>query len=188
MRPRQLLPPLVLAGVAYVLTARGALALDVGWGRRVRALGPTKTVMRAPPELVFEVIAAPYLGRTPHAIADSLQVLERGDDMAVAAHHTPIGRLGVATTVESVRFTPPTRVDFRLLRGPVPHVLESFELRAAETGTELGYRGELGTDLWALGRWWGNRVAERWERAVVDSLDAVRVEAERLASRSTPGA
>jgi Polyketide cyclase / dehydrase and lipid transport len=166
--------------------ARGVLAPDLGWGRRLRPLGPTKTLMRAPPEVVFEVIVSPYLGRTPRAMAASLQVLERGSDMAVAAHHTPIGWLGVATTVESVRFMPPTRVDFRLLRGPVPHVLETFELRAVAGGTELEYRGELGTDLWVLGRWWGNRVAERWEQAVAHSLDAVRAEAERLAARTAP--
>jgi hypothetical protein len=184
MRRGRLVPPFAIAGAAYVLAARGALTLDVGWGRNVRRLGPTVTSMRAPPEVVFGVIAAPYLGRTPRAMADSLRVLERGTDMVLAAHYTPIGRLGAATTVETVRFTPPTRVDFRLLRGPVPHVLETFELRAVDEGTQVGYRGELGTDLWALGRWWGRRVAARWEHAVADSLQAVRAEAERLASKA----
>jgi hypothetical protein len=184
VHPGKLVPPLAIAGAAYVLTARGALALDLGLGRCVRRLGPSVTLMRAPPEVVFRVIAAPYLGRTPHAMANSLRVLERGADMVVAAHYTPIGRLGVATTVETVRFTPPTRIDFRLLRGPVPHVLETFELRAVDEGTELKYRGELGTDLWALGRWWGRRVATRWEHAVAHSLRAVRAEAERLASKA----
>ena len=182
VRPGKFVPPLAIAAAAYVLTARGALALDLGLGRR----GPHQRHGGAeatdPPEVVFGVIAAPYLGRTPHAMANSLRVLERGADMVVAAHYTPIGRLGVATTVETVRFTPPTRIDFRLLRGPVPHVLETFELRAVDEGTELEYRGELGTDLWALGRWWGRRVAARWEHAVAHSLQAVRAEAERLAS------
>jgi hypothetical protein len=182
-RPRNL-APLAIAGAAYVLAARGALAVDLGLGRRGRRLGPTVTSMRAPPEVVFEVIAAPYLGRTPHAMAGSLRVLERGTDMVVAAHYTPIGRLGTSTTVESVRFTHPTRIDFRLLRGPVPYVLETFELRSVDEGTELEYRGELGTDLWAPGRWWGQRVAARWEQAVAHSLEAVRVEAERLASNA----
>jgi hypothetical protein len=187
LRRRHVIPPLALAGTAYVLTARGELALDLGWGRHVRRLGPTVTPMRAPPEVVFDVIAAPYLNRTPRAMAGSLQVLERGSDMVVAAHYTPIGRLGVATTVETVRFTRPTRIEFRLLRGPVPHVIETFELRAVDGGTELAYRGELGTDLWALGRWWGQRVAARWERAVAHSLEAARVEAERLASKAPVG-
>ena len=33
----------------------------------------------------------------------------------------------------------------------MPHVLERFELRPTDSGTELTYRGELGTDLWQLG-------------------------------------
>jgi hypothetical protein len=59
-------------------------------------------------------------------------------------------------TVETVRFTRPERVDFRLVRGPVPHVVESFMLSEHDAGTRLVYEGELGTDLWALGQRWGN--------------------------------
>src|SRR5216684_8832167 len=186
MRLRRLVPPIATAGAGYVLVARGALTLDLGWGRRVRALGPLVSRMAAPPEVVFDVIAAPYLDRPTRAMEEKLRVLERGSDMVLAAHYTPIGWLGVTTTVESVRFTRPTQIDFRLLRGPVPHVVETFELRAVAGGTELEYRGELGTDLWALGRWWGDRVAAAWERTVEHSLQAVRVEAERLASRDLP--
>jgi polyketide cyclase/dehydrase/lipid transport protein len=185
MRVRRLLIPFAGAGAVYVLVARGALTLDLGWGRHMRPLGPMLIPMVAPPEVVFDVIAAPYLGRTPRAMQQKLRVLERGSDMVLAAHYTPVGWLGVTTTVETVRFTRPTRIDFRLLRGPVPHIVETFELRAVGAGTELEYRGELGTDLWALGRWWGERVAGPWERIVERSLQAVRVEAERLAASRT---
>jgi hypothetical protein len=184
MRVRHLLSPLAATGVGYVLTARGALTLDLGWGRHMRPLGPTMTHMAAPPEIVFDVIAAPYLGRTPRALDAKVRVLERGSDMVLAAHYTPIGWLGVTTTVETVRFVRPTHIHFRLLRGPVPHVVETFELRAVDGRTELEYRGELGTDLWALGRWWGERVAGPWELTVERSLQAVRIEAERLAART----
>ncbi len=109
-----------------------------------------------------------------------LQVLERGADMVLAAHHTKLRGL-VATTVETVRFEPPSVVHFRLVRGPVPHVVEQFLLRERDDGTELEYRGELGTDLWSLGACWGALVARRWELAVRASLDAVKVEAERRA-------
>jgi hypothetical protein len=37
-------------------------------------------------------------------------------------------------------------------------------------------------DLWTLGRWWGDRVARKWEAAVEESLSAVKVEAERRAA------
>ena len=76
---------------------------------------------------------------------------ERGSDMVLAAHHTAVaGR--VTTTVETVRFDPPARIEFRLVRGPVPHVSESFVLREADSGTELTWDGGLGTDFGPLGR------------------------------------
>ena len=74
------------------------------------------------------------------------------------------------------------RISFRLVRGPVPHVAETFELRQAPEGTAFLYTGELGTDLWGLGRWWGDRVAAVWERTVAQSLDAIQTEAERRAN------
>ena len=174
-----LVPPAVAAG-GYVLLVRGALTLDLGVGRRLRPLGPLTRTIAAPPETVFDVVATPYLGRTPRAMRDKLEVWERGSDMALAAHFTPAGRF-TATTVETVRFERPHRVTFRLLRGPVPHVRETFELRAVPEGTEFVYAGELGTDLWGLGAWWGERVAQAWEGAVAQSLDAIQGEAERRA-------
>jgi hypothetical protein len=136
-----------------------------------------------PPEKVFDVIAGPYLGRTPRAMQHKLDVLERGTDMVLAAHYTPTG-LGTATTVETVCFERPERIWFRLLRGPVPLVTETFELRAEEGGTGLDYHGELSTDFWKIGSWWGALVARTWERVVERSLDGVREEAERRARRT----
>jgi hypothetical protein len=169
------------AGI-YGALIRGALTVDLGLGRALRALGPITVRIDAPREVVFDVIAAPYLGRTPRALRGKLAVVERGEDMVLAAHFTDVGSL-VATTLETVRFQRPSRIDFRLVRGPVPHVVESFVLSDAGSGTSLLYEGELGTDLWALGRWWGGRVAPRWEEAVRSSLAAVKAEAERQAAR-----
>ena len=106
----------------------------------------------------------------------------RDDDTVLAEHYTHVGRI-VAITHETVRFHRPDRVEFRLVRGPVPYVVERFELGEAEGSTELAYAGELGTDLWALGRWWGNAVARRWEATVQSSLGAIKAEAERRMSR-----
>jgi len=170
-----------LGAAAYWLLARGALTLDLGVGRSLRPLGPLSVRIEAPREVVFEVISAPYLGRTPRALAQKLRVLERGEDMVLAEHFTDTGRF-VTSTLETVRFQPPSHVHFRLVRGPVPHVVEQFELREAERSTDLGYTGELGTDLWALGRWWGDRVVRKWEAAVRTSLDGVKAEAERRAA------
>jgi len=168
------------AGAGYALVVRGALTLDLGIGRRTRPLGPIKIVIEASPETVFDVIAAPYLGKTPRAMQSKLEVLERGSDMVLAAHFTRVGRL-TATTVETVKFERPGRIAFRVARGPVPHVTESYELRSKADGTELVYGGELGTDLWRFGEWWADRVAEPWERTVQESLDSIRSEAERKA-------
>jgi hypothetical protein len=113
-------------------------------------------------------------------MADKLQVIERGRDMALAAHQTPISNGLVATTLETVRFNRPDTIDFRLLRGPVPHVIERFTLHDTGDGrTRFEYTGELGTDFWALGRWWGDQVAGKWEAAVSSSIEQTATEAER---------
>lgn len=169
-----------VAGAAtYLGLVTGAVPIDLGVGRRTRPLGPIQVKIDAPRDVVFDVIAAPYGERVPRAMQEKLRVLERGSDMVLAAHYTPVwGRLR-ATTVETVRFLPPGRVEFSLVRGPVPQVKESFLLDEAHRVTTLAYRGELGTDLWGLGQWWGNLVAARWETVVTASLDAVKAEAER---------
>jgi hypothetical protein len=173
----------ILAG-GFLLLVRGAVTIDLGWGRRTRELGPLTAAILASPEVVFDVIASPYLGRTPRAMADKLRVVERGEDMVIAEHFTTVlgGRMA-ATTVESVRFERPHSVHFRLLRGPVPLVTETFELKSDNGGTttKFEYRGELSTDLWSVGAYWGRIVARRWETAVSDSLQSIRTEAERRA-------
>jgi hypothetical protein len=167
-----------LVGV-YVGLVTGAVPIDIGIGRRMRQLGPLVVDISASRELVFDIVTAPYIRRQPRVIADKVRVLERGSDMVLAAHRTPVRGPLTATTVETVRFTRPERVDFRLVRGPVPHVVEEFVLTGDEHSTRLEYRGELGTDLWWLGAWWGRLVARAWERTVASSLDAVKTEAER---------
>jgi hypothetical protein len=144
-----------VAAAGYVGLVTGACPVDLGVGRRVRPLGPQLVDMAAPREVVFEVIAQPYLGRAPRT-----------------------------QTVETVRFTPPERVDFRLVRGPVPHVVEAFVLteQAGGAGTRLAYDGEIGADLWGVGQRWCELVARRWEQTVAASLAAVKAEAERRAS------
>src|SRR5262249_54305730 len=104
-----------VAGLAYYHTVSGKATVDTGWGRGVRPLGPFSTETPAPPPVVFDVIAGPYLGKTPKAMAGKLRVVERRTDMALAEHYTPVhrGRL-TATTLEVVTFDRPHRVGFRL--------------------------------------------------------------------------
>lgn len=98
--------------------------------------------------------------------------------MVLAAHYTQV-KCGTTTTLETVRFNRPERIDFRVVRGPVPHLAEAFILEPIAAGTRLTWQGELGTDCWAIGRWWGDRVARAWEKAVRDSLKPIAAEAER---------
>src|SRR5207247_2669436 len=133
----------------YRLLTSGALTLDVG--RRLQPLGPLLQPIRAPQEVVFDVIAGPYLGKTPRALADKLQVWERASDMVLAEHFTRV-KCGSTTTLETVRFQRPERIDFRLVRGPVPHLAESFILRQGEPGPAVRWLAIRGTQLWAIGR------------------------------------
>ena len=171
----------VVAGVAgYLGLITAAMPIDLGVGRRTRPLGPQRIQIAAARETVFDTIAAPYGERTTRALREKVEVLERGTDLVLAAHYTPIrGRLR-ATTVETVRLTRPERVGFHLVRGPVPYVVESFQLDVDADGTMLTYTGELGTDLWVLGERWGDLVATKWEATVAASLTAVKTEAERV--------
>lgn len=183
--------PLALAGAGVALLAQGRLALDIGWDRRLRPLGPQTVRIGAPRERVFDLVAVPYLSpNPPRELREKVEILERGRDVVVATHRTRVGRV-TTVTVESVAFARPEEVRFRLLRGPVPLVTERFALRDAGGGaTELEYTGVLGTDLWALGERWGDLVARYWERAVADALASLRRSAEaaeeRAAAREVP--
>jgi hypothetical protein len=174
-----------LAGLSYYLVVSGKVTIDTGWGRRVRPLGPFGVQIAAPASTVFDVIAAPYLGRTPRAMSGKLQVLQRGTDMVLAEHYTPLhrGRL-TAATLETVTFDRPHKIGFRLVRGPVPYITEEFALAEQDGMTRLDYSGELGTDFGIAGRWWADRVAAAWEAAVRSSFRSIQTEAER---RLRPG-
>ena len=171
-------------GALFLALAMGRLHLDLSFGRSLHQLGPITTTIHAPRELVFEMIAAPYLGRSPAAAA-GIEVLARSERLVVARHHTKV-HFYTAQTTEAVDFTPPSRIGFRHLTGPVPHALEEFVLRSTDAGTELHYGGELGIDFFILGR----IAARRWvrpqrERVVAAHLDDLKERAETMAARRT---
>jgi hypothetical protein len=170
-----------LWAVLFLLLAMGRLHLDLGWGRSLHALGPIEVRIAAQRDLVFELISAPYLGGAP---GDSgVHVLAAGGDLVVAAHDTNV-HFYTARTVETVRFEPPKRVDFKLLTGPVPHAVEYFALEETGEGTELRYGGEVGIDFFFLGRLAGRYwVRGQWERAVREHLEEIKERAEELAAR-----
>ena len=170
------------AGGTYVGLVTGRLSLDVGVGRRTRPLGPLTVDISAPREVVYAVAAAPYAERRPRAMREKVDIIERGEGMVLAAHRTPVGGGLTTVTIETVTFDPPTRIRFRLVRGPVPHVTETFELDETPTGTRLSYTGEMATDLGPLGERWGDLVERTWIDAVRDSFTTIQAEAERRAA------
>jgi hypothetical protein len=165
----------------FLALAMGRLHLDLGFGRSIHQLGPITTTIRAPRELVFEMIAAPYLGGSS-AAASGIEVLARSERLVVARHHTRI-HFYTAQTTEAVDFTPPSHIGFRHLTGPVPHALEEFVLESTDAGTELHYSGELGIDFFILGRIAARRwVRPQWERVVAAHLDDLKERAETMAA------
>jgi hypothetical protein len=174
---------LLVGGVAagFLLLAMGRLHLDLGWGRSFHQLGPIEVRIAAPRELVFEMIREPYLGSTPRG--SGIEVIARGEDLAVAAHHTKV-HFYTATTVEAIDFKAPARVGFRHLSGPVPHAVEEFALEELDGATNLRYVGEVGVDFFLLGRIAGRGwVRPQWEQTVRDHLEDLKQRAEQLAAR-----
>jgi hypothetical protein len=173
---------LVAVAGAFLLLAMGRLHLDLGWGRSVHELGPITIEIDAPRELVFEIIGAPYLGRTPGG--SGIEVLARSETLVVAAHQTKV-HFYSARTVEAIEFEPPARVGFRHLTGPVPHAVEEFALAESASGTLLRYAGEVGIDFFFLGRIAGRVwVRPQWERTVREHLDDLKRRAELRAQRA----
>ena len=131
---------------------------------------------------MFQQLSAPYLGRAGRAVADTVEVVERGSDLVVARHRSRVG-WWTAETVESVRFEAPERITFRHLRGPVPHAVETFELAEHDEHTELVYRGELGLDFWIVGRLAGRHwVTPTWLAIVERHLAETKTAAEARAA------
>ena len=167
---------------AFFLASRGLMALDLDLGRSVHPLGPITLRIGAPRDLVFDIVSAPYLGKVPPSMEGKVEILDRHGDLVVALHRTPLP-LRDAITVESVAFERPHRVTFKLLRGPVPYVQEEFLLEDRDGETEFTYTGELGADLWALGRIYGGRIVKPvWEQVVRDSLAQIKAAAEERAA------
>ncbi len=167
---------------AYVGLVTGRLSMDLDVGRRTRPLGPLDVEVAAPRDVVYAVAVAPYAARRPRAMQEKVAILARSEGMVLAAHRTRVGGGLVAVTVETVTFEPPARIRFRLVRGPVPRVRETFDLTEVGRGTRLTYTGEMSTDLGRLGQSWGDVVERSWVAAVQESLAGIKTEAERRAA------
>lgn len=115
-----------------------------------------------------------------------MRVLERGQDLVLAAHCTPIGGRIRATTMETVPLR--SAPSDQLPAGPraCPYAVETFTLEQVDDHTLLTYTGQLGTDLWRLGERWGDLVAAKWVAVVAAAFEATKTETERR-HRARPG-
>jgi len=177
----------VVLGALFVILVgswlTGRLTVDLGWGRSVHPLGPLTLRIAAPREIVFQILAAPYRARAPREVRRRVEILESGEDLVIAAHHTPVWGF-TSTTVESVRLSPPDRIEFRGLRGPPPAVHEEFVLHDESDGTRIEYRGQLSLDFWVFGRLGARLMRPTWEGVVRRHLeDAKRMAEERARVR-----
>jgi hypothetical protein len=165
---------------AYIGLVTGRLTLDLGIGRRTRPLGPLHLDIAARRETVYAVAAAPYANRQTRAMREKVEILERAGQMVLAAHRTPVGSGLTAVTVETVTLDPPNRMGFRLLRGPVPHVIETLPSRRPPTGPGSA------TPASSAPAFGGSaRPAVTWSPTagctVRDSMAAIKTESERRA-------
>jgi hypothetical protein len=124
--------------------------------------------------------AAPYANRQTRAMREKVEILERAGQMVLAAHRTPVGSGLTAVTVETVTLDPPNRMGFRLLRGPVPHVIETLPSRRPPTGPGSA------TPASSAPAFGGSaRPAVTWSPTagctVRDSMAAIKTESERRA-------
>jgi len=174
----------LLVAAGFLALAMGRLHLDLGWGRSTHPLGPLRVRIKAPRELVYEILCAPYLGR---ARVESIEVLAGSDSLVVAAHLTKV-HFYEARTIEVIAFDPPSKMGFQHLTGPVPEATEEFRLEADGAATVLEYDGQLGIDFFLLGRVAARRwVLPQWNRAVAEHLDEVQEIAERRAEPAREG-
>jgi len=132
----------------------GAVTVDVGVGPRCRPLGPIEVAIAAPARAgVRCAVRVVSRAANPGSRGED-QRADGVTDMVLAAHHTPLRRGLVATTVETLAFSRPDLIEFRLTRRPVPHVVEQFLLTDDGDATRLRYVGDFGTDGWAPGARW----------------------------------
>lgn len=131
-------------------------------------------VATAPRELCFEVVAA--AGRTVEEISPSERIVE---------FKTNYRGLEVVT-FERLHLTPPERIDYEWVKGPLPDVRESIAFRSQDDNrTRITYEGVFDVSGGPLARTAARLLIKpRFERIVLEHLEEARQVAERRAARS----
>lgn len=131
-------------------------------------------VAAAPQQLCFEVIAA--AGRKVEEISPSERIVEFKTNYR--------GREVV--TFERLHLTPPERIDYEWVKGPLPDVRESIAFRSdGEKGTRITYDGVFDVSGGPLARIAARLLIKpRFEQIVLEHLEEAKQIAERRAARS----
>ena len=98
--------------------------------------------IRAPLELVFQMMSSFGRGRVNGEKGESSRVLQRSGDEMTVEFRTRAGGLTI-TTIERVTLDAPGRITFEHVKGPLQQAREEFILSEVEGGTELEHRGEF---------------------------------------------
>jgi hypothetical protein len=174
----------LVAGVLIVGIARGRITMELGWGRSGVALRDRRVRIAAPPEVVLDLLRRAARGYVPGITKrERTEVIEAEGDLIVNESLND-SRFGMVRAREAVRFHPDGRVTYRHLAGPLPGTEEAFEVRPADGGTALTYRGRIPVDFWGLGRLVARLlILPEYERLLDRHLEALAKSAEVRARR-----
>jgi hypothetical protein len=150
-----------------------------------------KVRIRAPRELVYQVMSSFGRGGLDWENGESSRVIQRSGDELTVEFKTRAGGLTI-TTIERVTLEAPGRIAFEHIKGPFQQAREEFVLSEVEGGMELEHRGEF---VWfrlpVVGWLAGQLLIKRaFERVIEHHVERIKAASEARAERSHvfPGA
>ena len=151
---------------------------------RLVDLRPLAVEIAAPRELVFEIASA-VDAKLPNGPSHQASLVERNGEVMVVRYRLA-GRRGPVELLERVTLTPPQRIDYERISGPLDHVSEwlTFEEQGRRL-TVVRYGGQVGRRLPLLGPLIVRMLAvPAYERLMYRSLRSLKETAEARVSRS----
>ena len=141
--------------------------------------------IKAPRQMVFEMLTAFGKGRLAGNNAESSKVILRNGNDIIAEFRTKAG-LRTYVTLEQVTLDPPERIAFKHLNGPLVCVEEEFLLKEVDGGTELVHQGEFEWKRIPILGYLVGRLYVKWmfERLMVKHMEELKQGIEARAARS----
>ncbi len=144
-----------------------------------------KILIKAPRELVFQMMSSIGRGGIKGDTNESSSVLCRDGDHMIAQFKTKAGPMSY-TTIEEIDFEPPERITFKHLSGPLHYAWEEFVYRDVDGDTEVVHNGEF---IWhpfpLIGKLAGLMYTRpTFERVIEKHMKVIKDAAEERAARS----